>query len=329
MYTRAPWSAGRGGSSTPALSDTESETSVSDAGSISRSSSTNRVKRTISEASDCSELGEEVNGSEGGRGGPRTASGTWPRLPKRSSRASSLRDAHDTLDVWELTRALAREKSDLADQMSRLTSEVESGSSPTRCVGSSSSWDEIGSQDPRMDELDELVEAEQRGADGAEVDDGTVNAILGALQNQFKPDHEGSLPNPPAQAAAMHDPSQHHHVHAHAHAHGAPLPRPRLMHTRSRGRMRTWPRPSTMRRPHMRRRTLTRSPTPTCTCTCTCTCTACTCTCTALHCHCTATEGSRRLLWRREAAAAPGRPLRDPTTGHPGHPPPPCHPVPP
>ena len=77
-----------------------------------------------------------------------------------------------------------------------------------------------------MDELDELVEAEQRGADGAEVDDGTVNAILGALQNQFKPDHEGSLPNPPAQAAAMHDPSQHHHVHAHAHAHGAPLPPP-------------------------------------------------------------------------------------------------------
>ena len=60
VYTRAPWSAGRGGSSTPALSDTESETSVSDAGSISRSSSTNRVKRTISEASDCSELGEEV-----------------------------------------------------------------------------------------------------------------------------------------------------------------------------------------------------------------------------------------------------------------------------
>jgi hypothetical protein len=44
-------------------------------------------------------------------------------MSKRSSSSSQL--SHDRLDVWELTRALAREKSDLADLLARMTSEVE------------------------------------------------------------------------------------------------------------------------------------------------------------------------------------------------------------
>ena len=122
VYTRAPWPA-RGGSSTPGPSDTESEASVSESGGLSRTGSSNRVKRSISEASDCSELGEDRPRGPGHGGGHHGNSGTWPRMPKRSSSSSQLR--HDRLDVWELTHALAREKSDLSDLPARMTSEVE------------------------------------------------------------------------------------------------------------------------------------------------------------------------------------------------------------
>ena len=201
-----PWP-GRGGSSTPALSDSESEAGFSDASGISRSGSSARVKRTFSEASDCSEMGDDSNPPN--VAGRRGNSGTWPRLPKRSSRTSMAHE-HDTLDVWELTRALAREKSDLADQLAHMTSaavgRMDGGRGgppppppPPPSLGHRSPWEEM-SCDPRMSQLDDLVEAEQKMGTSTEVDDGTVDAILGALQDQFKPD------DPAPASAPSHDP---------------------------------------------------------------------------------------------------------------------------
>ena len=239
VYTRAPWGP-RSNANT--LSDSESEASFSEAsGPLSAGSHSSRVKRTFSEASDCSELGQEETYHQGRSG---HSSGTWPRLSKRSSRTSL--STHDTLDVWQMTTALAREKTDLADQLARMTSEMGvQGHGHDAAHGHSdpsSAWDEMSS-DPRMAELDNLVEAEmvaeQRAGQAAEVDDGTVDAILGALQSQFKPDDPEDEPKPPAPSPprqpmphsneypymSMHDspldsmyappPQQHYHHHHH------------------------------------------------------------------------------------------------------------------
>ena len=188
VYTRAPWPA-RGGSSTPGPSDTESEASVSESGGLSRTGSSNRVKRSISEASDCSELGEDRPRGPGHGDGHHGNSGTWPRMPKRSSSSSQLR--HDRLDVWELTHALAREKSDLTSLLARMTSEAEArgdgGPAPPALNRLSS--DDSTACDSQLWQLDALVAKERQRA---EVDDGTLNSILGALQDQFKPEEPPS-----------------------------------------------------------------------------------------------------------------------------------------
>ena len=188
VYTRAPWPA-RGGSSTPGPSDTESEASVSESGGLSRTGSSNRVKRSISEASDCSELGEDRPRGPGHGDGHHGNSGTWPRMPKRSSSSSQLR--HDRLDVWELTHALAREKSDLTSLLARMTSEAEArgdgGPAPPALNRRSS--DDSTACDSQLWQLDALVAKERQRA---EVDDGTLNSILGALQDQFKPEEPPS-----------------------------------------------------------------------------------------------------------------------------------------
>jgi len=190
VYTRAPWPA-RGGSSTPGPSDTESEASVSESGGLSRTGSSNRVKRSISEASDCSELGEDQPRGPGQGDGHHRNSGTWPRMSKRSSSSSQL--SHDRLDVWELTRALAREKSDLADLLARMTSEVEArgeGIPAPPALNRGSTDHGTGTAcDPQLRQLEALVAKERQRA---EVDDGTLNSILGALQDQFKPEEPPS-----------------------------------------------------------------------------------------------------------------------------------------
>ena len=53
---------------------------------------------------------DDLQAASGG-GGP---GGTWPRPAKK-------RSSEDAMNIWELTRSLAREKSDLADQLARLT----------------------------------------------------------------------------------------------------------------------------------------------------------------------------------------------------------------
>ena len=121
--------------------------------------------------------------------------------------------AHDALDVWELTRALAREKSDLADQLARMTAQETDVASPypprplSATVATAEHanhslpiFDSIGrptckSFDARIAELDNLVAAEQVHHH-QQIDDRTLNSILGALQDQFKPDGEaGEAPS--------------------------------------------------------------------------------------------------------------------------------------
>ena len=133
--------------------------------------------------------------------GEHASSGTWPRLPKRSSRTRMT----DPIDVWGLTHALAREKSELADQLSRLTAvelaaaEATDGGTPSATTyedhpmdhgGGGGSGEDAIAAAARMAKLDELVarEHQQAGMGDATVDDRTLNSILGALQDQFKPD---------------------------------------------------------------------------------------------------------------------------------------------
>ena len=197
-----PWIARGGASTVSCQSDSESEAgsihdgSVPGLGSLSRTSSSARLKRSFSQASDCSELGSPEGSfssfsavdSPGPEG--KEASGTWPRLPKRSSRTGLYGDPN-AFDVWELTRSLAREKSDLADQLARLTAEADAqqqqqrqqqqgvdgvdvylSAAPSAAEGGGSGADG-GDEDEAMEgggrasraslkQLDELVAVEQR-----------------------------------------------------------------------------------------------------------------------------------------------------------------------
>ena len=261
---RTPWST--------ATSDSESETSTS-----SRNG-TRSIKRSFSQHSDCSELGaptpEEQLQAPGSSAAP--SSGTWPRLSKRSSRGNlqSRLSSHDRLDVWEITRSLAREKSDLAEQLARLTSS-ETDCSPTQQpkqqspqrrqqhyhhhhqdgdvygYRSAGGWDGDGgggdddgarrSGSDRgvaagMAHLEELVAAERRAAAaqhggssvGGDVDDSTVDAILGALQSQFKPE-DGRSDEPAWHAdAATHDMTIGSHDGSKVGAHGGRLHYPHV-----------------------------------------------------------------------------------------------------
>lgn len=83
-------------------SDSESEMSEYSAPSVKRQASL--------AGSDC---GSSDDLQSVGAGGP---GNTWPR-PNRK------RGSEDAMNIWELTRSLAREKSDLADQLARLTAQ--------------------------------------------------------------------------------------------------------------------------------------------------------------------------------------------------------------
>ena len=218
MYEHTPWPRSANGPSTQ-HSDSESEASFDHnsgpPSSLSRTSSSARLKRSFSQHSDCSDIGtctpDEAGASLTNDDPDASSSGTWPRLPKRSSRSRMA--AHDALDVWELTRALAREKSDLADQLARMTAQETDVASPypprplSATVATAEHanhslpiFDSIGrptckSFDARIAELDNLVAAEQVHHH-QQIDDRTLNSILGALQDQFKPDGEaGEAPS--------------------------------------------------------------------------------------------------------------------------------------
>ena len=207
MYEHTPWPRSANGPSTQ-HSDSESEASFDHnsgpPSSLSRTSSSARLKRSFSQHSDCSDIGtctpDEAGASLTNDDPDASSSGTWPRLPKRSSRSRMA--AHDALDVWELTRALAREKSDLADQLARMTAQETDVASPypprplSATVATAEHanhslpiFDSIGrptckSFDARIAELDNLVAAEQVHHH-QQIDDRTLNSILGALQDQF------------------------------------------------------------------------------------------------------------------------------------------------
>jgi hypothetical protein len=135
-YRSAPWPRPPN-TPAPATSDSESESSSIDLQSsqmrplhrnVSAPSALSSIKcgkRTYSEASESSDaeldsLDKATAVSSGGTVG-KTSSGTWPRLTKRSGRAS-LRD----VDIWQLTQSLARERSDLAGQLARMTARARS-----------------------------------------------------------------------------------------------------------------------------------------------------------------------------------------------------------
>jgi len=160
-YLNTPWQ-GRGGSGCPsAHSDTDSEGGQSE-------SSCSGMKRTFTE-SDCSGMEEEM---------PHGAGGTWPRAIKRNN--SSQRSLTECVNLWDVSRELAREKQDLSAQLRQVAGGGRGDSMPNF---------EMMNDKKLAADLQKLVEQagheklmrERLGAEGISDEDGMVDAILGAM----------------------------------------------------------------------------------------------------------------------------------------------------